>query len=70
LKPLIKRKRFSTRLMIVGRTMRESQQYSDWIIKNRLLGYAVVSRVECTAISSTWLDEFERILKFTPSKYL
>jgi exopolysaccharide biosynthesis polyprenyl glycosylphosphotransferase len=66
LKPLIKRKRISTRLMIVGRTMGESQQYSDWIIKNRLLGYAVVSRMECSAISSTWLDEFERILKFTP----
>ena len=33
--------------MIVGRTMRESQQYSDWIIKNRLLGYSVVSRMEC-----------------------
>jgi len=66
LRPLIKRKRFSTRLMIVGRSMRESQQYSDWIIKNRLLGYAVVSRMECNAISSTWLDEFERILKFTP----
>jgi exopolysaccharide biosynthesis polyprenyl glycosylphosphotransferase len=46
--------------------MRESQQYSDWIIKNRLLGYAVVSRVECYSISSAWLDEFERILKFTP----
>jgi len=65
LTPLIKRKRFCTRLIIVGRTMRESQQYSDWIIKNPLLGYAVVSRMECTAISSTWLDEFERILKFT-----
>jgi len=70
LRPLIKRKRFSTRLMIVGRTMRDSQQYSDWIFKNRLLGYAVVSRMECTAISSTGFDEFERILKFTPSKYL
>jgi exopolysaccharide biosynthesis polyprenyl glycosylphosphotransferase len=46
--------------------LRESQQYSDWIIKNRLLGYAVVSRMECTVISSIWLDEFERILKFTP----
>jgi len=66
MRPLIRRKRFSTRLMIVGRTLRESQQYSDWIIKNRLLGYAVVSRMECTVISSTWLDEFERILKFTP----
>ena len=66
MRPLIKRKRFSTRLMIVGRTMRESQQYSNWIIKNRLLGYAVVSRMECAAINSTWLDEFERILKFTP----
>ena len=66
LKPLIKRKRFSTRLMIVGRTMRESQQYSDWIIKNRILGYSIVSRMECTSISSSWLDEFERILKFTP----
>jgi exopolysaccharide biosynthesis polyprenyl glycosylphosphotransferase len=46
--------------------MRESQQYSDWIIKNRLLGYAVVSRVECLAITNVWLDEFERILKFNP----
>jgi FlaA1/EpsC-like NDP-sugar epimerase len=66
LRTLIKQKKISTRLMIVGRTMCESQQYSDWIIKNRLLGYAVVSRVECASISSTWLDEFERILKFTP----
>jgi exopolysaccharide biosynthesis polyprenyl glycosylphosphotransferase len=66
LKPLIRNKRLSTRLMIVGRTMRESQQYSDWIIKNRLLGYAVVSRMECAAFSSEWLEEFERILKFTP----
>jgi len=66
MRPLIKRKRLSTQLMIVGRTMRESQQYSDWIIKNRLLGYSIVSRMECASISSTWLDEFERILKFTP----
>jgi exopolysaccharide biosynthesis polyprenyl glycosylphosphotransferase len=66
LKPLIKLKRLSTRLMIVGRTMSESQQYSDWIIKNRLLGYVVVSRMDCLAISSSWLEEFERILHFTP----
>jgi exopolysaccharide biosynthesis polyprenyl glycosylphosphotransferase len=66
LQPLIKRKRLSTRLMVVGRAMRESQQYSDWIIKNRLLGYAVVSRVECLAITNVWLEEFERILHFTP----
>jgi len=66
LKPLILSKKIISRMMIVGRTIRDSQQYSDWIIKNRLLGYAVVSRMECAAISSTWLDEFERILKFTP----
>ena len=65
LKPLIKRKGFSTALMIVGRTMRDSQQYSDWIIKNRLLGYSVVSRMECSEINSAWLDEFDRVLKFT-----
>jgi exopolysaccharide biosynthesis polyprenyl glycosylphosphotransferase len=64
-RPLIKTKKLITRLMIVGRTKRESQQYSDWIGKNRLLGYAVVSRMECAAFSSGWLDEFERILKFT-----
>jgi exopolysaccharide biosynthesis polyprenyl glycosylphosphotransferase len=46
--------------------MSESQQYSDWIIKNRLLGFAVISRMECLAIDSAWLDEFERILHFTP----
>jgi len=66
LKPLILKKKVISKMMIVGHAMRESQQYSDWIIKNRLLGYAVVSKMECKAISSTWLDEFERILKFTP----
>jgi exopolysaccharide biosynthesis polyprenyl glycosylphosphotransferase len=66
LRPLIERKKFSTRLMIVGRTMPASIQYGDWIVRNRLLGYTVVSRMECTSISSAWLDEFERILKFTP----
>jgi exopolysaccharide biosynthesis polyprenyl glycosylphosphotransferase len=66
LRPMIKSKKISTRLMIIGKSMQEAQQYSDWIIKNRLLGYAVVSRVECASISSAWLDEFERILKFTP----
>ena len=66
LQPLILKKKLISKMMIVGRSMRESQQYSDWIIKNRLLGYAVVSRMECNAISSTWLDEFDRILKFTP----
>jgi len=70
MRPIIKSKRLSTRLMIVGHTMREFQQYSDWVIKNRLLGYSVVSRMECTAISSTGFDEYERILKFTPSKYV
>ena len=59
LRPMIKKKKISTKLMIIGRSMHESQQYSDWIIKNRLLGYAVVSRMECATISSTWLDEFE-----------
>ena len=62
-RPLMKRKRLYTRLLIVGRTMPESIQYSDWIIKNRSLGYAVISRMECPMISSAWLGEFERILK-------
>ena len=67
LRPMIKSKKISTRLMIIGKSMQEAQQYSDWIIKNRILGYSIVSRVECASISSTWLDEFERILKFTPT---
>jgi exopolysaccharide biosynthesis polyprenyl glycosylphosphotransferase len=66
IRPMIKRKKISSKLMIVGRSMRQSQLYSDWIIRNRLLGYSVVSRVECLVINANWLDEIERILKFTP----
>ena len=65
-KPLLLNKKYSRRLLIVGRNMRDSQRYSDWIIANRLLGYLVVSRMECSSISSEWLEEFERILKFNP----
>jgi exopolysaccharide biosynthesis polyprenyl glycosylphosphotransferase len=66
LKPLILKKRIISKMMIIGTSSKDLNDYSEWIIKHRLLGYAVISRVKCLEISSTWLDEFERFLKFTP----
>jgi exopolysaccharide biosynthesis polyprenyl glycosylphosphotransferase len=66
LMPLVLKKRLISKLMIVGKSRQDLNVYSKWIIENRSLGYAVVSRMECLAISSSWLQEFDRILHFTP----
>ncbi len=64
LKPLILKKKVISKMMIVGKSAKDLKDHSKWIIENRTLGYAVVSRVICNQISSEWIEEFDRILKY------
>ena len=64
LKPLILKKKVISKMMVVGRSAKDLKDHSEWIIENRSLGYAVVSRVICNKISSEWIEEFERILRY------
>jgi lipopolysaccharide/colanic/teichoic acid biosynthesis glycosyltransferase len=64
LKPLILKKKIISKMMIVGRSSKELKNHSEWIIQNRTLGYSVVSRVECNQITSEWIEEFDRILRY------
>ena len=62
LKPLILKKKIISKMMIIGRSSKELNEHSEWIIQNRALGYSVISRVECNQITSAWIEEFDRIL--------
>ena len=62
LKPLILKKKIISKMMIVGRSSKELNDHSEWIIQNRALGYSVISRLECNQITSAWIEEFDRIL--------
>ena len=64
LKPLILKKKVISKMMIVGRSAKDLKDHSEWIIENRTLGYSVVSRVICKQISSEWIEEFDRILRY------
>jgi exopolysaccharide biosynthesis polyprenyl glycosylphosphotransferase len=64
LKPLILKKKIISKMMIVGRSSKDLKNHSEWIIQNRTLGYSVVSRVECHQITSAWIEEFDRILRY------
>jgi exopolysaccharide biosynthesis polyprenyl glycosylphosphotransferase len=64
LKPLILKKKVISKMMIVGRSAKDLNDHSEWIIENRNLGYSVVSRVICNQISSEWIEEFDRILRY------
>ena len=64
LKPLILKKKVISKMMIVGRSAKDLKDHSEWIIENRSLGYSVVSRVICNQISSDWIEEFDRILRY------
>jgi exopolysaccharide biosynthesis polyprenyl glycosylphosphotransferase len=62
LKPLILKKKIISKMMIVGRSSKELNDHSEWIIQNRALGYSVISRLECNQITIAWIEEFDRIL--------
>jgi len=64
LKPLILKKKVISKMMIVGGLAKDLKDHSEWIIENRSLGYSVVSRVICNQISSEWIEEFDRILRY------
>ncbi|MCX6450887.1 MAG: exopolysaccharide biosynthesis polyprenyl glycosylphosphotransferase [Actinobacteria bacterium] len=64
LKPLIFKKKISSKIMIIGRTKGELEEHTNWLMKNRSLGYSAISRLECSEITFAWIEEFDRILRY------
>lgn len=62
LRPLVLRKILSSNLMVIGRQKSEIAEHSDWLIQNRSLGFTIASRFVCPEISSTWIEEFDRLV--------
>ncbi len=63
LRPLIMQKKIHTKMMIIGRDKKDIEDHSDWIITNRRLGFAVVSRLVCPEITLDWIEEFDKLLR-------
>jgi len=64
LRPMILKKKVSSNMMIVGRLKTDLEEHSDWLIAHRTLGFTIASRLVCTEITSVWIEEFDRILRF------
>jgi exopolysaccharide biosynthesis polyprenyl glycosylphosphotransferase len=64
LRPMILRKKVSSNLMIIGRDKKDLEEHSDWLISHRTLGFTIASRLVCPAINSTWIDEFDKLLRY------
>ena len=64
LRPMILKKRVTSQLMIIGRDKKDLEEHSDWLIKNRKLGFTIASRLVCAEINSTWIEEFEKLLRY------
>jgi hypothetical protein len=63
LRPLILGKKVTSKMMIVGREKKDLEAHSDWLIKNRSLGFSIVARLACPEITITWIEEFDRLLR-------
>jgi len=64
LRPLILKKKVTSNLMIIGREKKELEEHSDWLIKNRTLGFTIASRLVCSEITSSWIEEFDKLLRY------
>ena len=63
LRPLILKKQVTSKMMIVGRQKTDLEAHSDWLIKNRSLGFTISSRMVCPEITISWIEEFDRLLR-------
>ena len=64
LRPLILKKKVSSNMMIVGRLKSDLEEHSDWLIANRILGFTIATRLVCTEITSAWIEEFDRLVRY------
>ena len=64
LRPLILKKRVTSNLMIIGRDKNDLEEHSDWLIKNRKLGFTIASRLVCAEINTAWVEEFDKLLRY------
>ncbi len=64
LRPMIMRKKVSSKMMIVGRLKSDLEEHSDWLIAHRKLGFTIASRLVCTEINSIWIEEFDRLVRY------
>jgi exopolysaccharide biosynthesis polyprenyl glycosylphosphotransferase len=61
--PLAKRKRIFTKIMIIGGSRKELDNYADWIFDNPKLGYKIVNQSVCEVIDFDWLEVFDKKLR-------
>ncbi len=64
LHPMILRKKVSSNMMIVGRKKEDLEEHTDWLMAHRSLGFTIASRLVCAEITSTWIEEFDRLLRY------
>ena len=64
LRPMILRKKVTSNMMIVGRKKEDLEEHTDWLMAHRSLGFTIASRLVCTEITSTWIEEFDRLLRY------
>jgi exopolysaccharide biosynthesis polyprenyl glycosylphosphotransferase len=63
LRPLILKKQVTSKMMIVGRQKTDLEAHSDWLIKNRSLGFTISARLVCPEITLKWVEDFDRLLR-------
>lgn len=63
IRPLILGKKITSKMLIVGRKKIDLEVHTDWLIKNRTLGFTIASRLLCDEITLEWIEEFDRILQ-------
>ena len=61
---LISKKKINSQMMIIGKSKNDIELHSEWLIKNRNLGFSIVSRLVCPSIDSEWVKDFDRILVY------
>ena len=68
IKPLIKKRVISTRVLLIGLSKNDLARYSEWLMSNRKLGFLIVGKLECRNIDYNWISDFDIRLEGSGAK--
>jgi exopolysaccharide biosynthesis polyprenyl glycosylphosphotransferase len=68
IKPLIKKRVISTKVLVIGLSKKDLARYSEWLISNRKLGFLIVGKLECRNIDYNWVSDFDMRLEGSGAK--
>ena len=62
IRPLVMNKKIFTSVVLIGVTTRDLDEYTNWLVENRKMGFKINGRIVCSQIDFDWINRFDSLM--------